>query len=795
MKKSLCTLLFLSLGFLLPAETPVVNEANGNVSLSNGEIGVSFSKQRNFVFGFTDLKSKAPIMFQSQIWYHGRSGNTTHFYQDQAEPAFPLQNYQIKRDGQETGVTANVRNQDFDIAREVSMFNDIPAVGLRYTLTAREGREYGLGSFPTLHFNKEAASVSWNLDADGTKFETAANPSPRALAKAHMIFFHYPKLNRTVLVLANLNAPRKLDYPLGLAGRYNDIKWAKTLSFEHLYLDPIPYLEKGQKRNAEFYFQMLDGGTLTPAQEDAARKLAKRFGVKAPDFDFTALNRLVKMPSESAGRVAPEVWTEISMKKVFPSTAIPSQAVPAVRLETARGEGESAQLVVRPEKDTEMRGLTVSDLTSGSAVIPSSAWRTYLLEYQDRPNALSLYTGCSRVPDKLSRLSEMLPVRLKAGENQPVWLTVRIPRGIPAGLYRGTVTLTLSDAVRKIPVEVKVWNFELPEKSPYRAFGLLWNSPQSHRKELLELLSEYRFAATTNSGGQKELRQYFDGQELRLPDNFSTAQDAVRKNHMNAVVVPYLFLGAWDWKPGKKVQFLSLDPETPEFEKKLSAFLSSAQRQLKEKGILEESFAYMWDEVTAPHYPLMKKTTEMIRRDAPGLKTMCVGAPDPEVIRWNDIICVGSVGTWWGPDAEKIIAEAKQSGKEFWIYLNGETFVPDYPALTTRLTPWRSRIRGISGYLQWSMDYSWKSSFASQGQVWLLYPTSGTPVASVRLEFFRDGIEDYMYLEMLSPEDRKRLAPEIESVAPRYGSTESADPAKLLALRRKMAAALEASSK
>lgn len=795
MNKSLCCLFLLSLGALLPAEPPVAKESNGNVSLSNGEIGISLSKQRNFVFGFKDLKSNAPIMFLSQIWYHGRSGNTTHFYQDQAEPAFPLQNYQIKHDGQETGVTANVRNPDFDIAREVSLFNDTPAVRLRYTLTAREGREYGLGSFPTLHFNKEAASVSWNLDADGTKFETAANPSPLALAKAYMIFFHYPKLNRTVLILANLNTPRTLGYPLGLAGCYNDIKWAKTLSFEHLYLDPIPYLKKGQKRNAEFYFLMLDGGTLSPAQEETARNLAKHFHIKAPDFDLSVVNRLLKTPSEYAGKVSPEVWTEISMKKVFPATAVPSQTVPSIHMEAARGEGESVQLVVRPGTNTEIMGLTVSELNSGTATIPASSWRTYLLEYQDRPNALSLYTGCSRIPDKLSRLSEMFPIRLKADENQPIWLTVQVPRKIPAGIYRGTITLTLSNAVRKIPVEVKVWNFELPETSPCRAFGLLWSSPQSHRKELLKLLSEYHVAATTNSGGQKELRQYFDGRELRLPDNFSTAEEAVKKLHMNAIVVPYLFLGAWDWKPGKKVHFLGLDPETQEFEKKLSAYLGSVQKQLKEKGILKEAFAYLWDEVTAPHYPLMRRTTEILHRAAPGLKTMCVGAPDPEVIRWNDIICVGSVGTWWGPEAEKIIREAKKNGKEFWIYLNGETFVPDNPALTTRLTPWRSRIRGISGYLQWSMDYSWKSSFASQGHVWLLYPTSGTPVASVRLEYFRDGIEDYMYLEMLKPEDRKRLEAEIESVAPRYGNTESADPAKLLSLRRKLATALEKTSK
>lgn len=40
--------------------------------------------------------------------------------------------------------------------------------------------------------------------------------------------------------------------------------------------------------------------------------------------------------------------------------------------------------------------------------------------------------------------------------------------------------------------------------------------------------------------------------------------------------------------------------------------------------------------------------------------------------------------------------------------MNGVTFGTDTEAIVPRLTPWMCHSRGISGFLQWSMDYNWK---------------------------------------------------------------------------------------
>ena len=84
---------------------------------------------------------------------------------------------------------------------------------------------------------------------------------------------------------------------------------------------------------------------------------------------------------------------------------------------------------------------------------------------------------------------------------------------------------------------------------------------------------------TVYYGGQRELRKYFDGKELHMPDDFSLAEKAIKEYGMPMFQAPWLFLGAWDWKPGKKVHFLNLDVNSGEFEEKLPQKLPSSGKR------------------------------------------------------------------------------------------------------------------------------------------------------------------------------------------------------------------------
>lgn len=793
--KKIITLLSL-LAMTAPAAVEI-KEQNGNVSMNNGTLSARLVKGRNYAFNLTgrDRNGKSlGLVIQSMIWYHGRTGNTEHFYQDQSELKWKPQKYEIKGNM----VRVFTGNTDYDVTREMEMFDDIGAVRLEYIITSRESRDFSRDKFPMIYLAKEIQSVSFD-NGNLKDFRTKPAPGGEDLVNTRALLLHMPEYDKTLLMLIDINTPLKYGHKLGLMPTYRKTGWCKIVSFNQLWQGSLPYYDKGMKLGAGIYFQLLDGGSLTEQQKTAARQLAERFQLAPAQFSGSLPAPEYRAPSGLAGKLGgiPGVglWHESPMKRVYPGTESPDRTVSAVKLESAANERESFQLVLNPESPAVLEKVILPELTSsGKHKIPAKNLQACALEYQIVESPLALLYGERKFADKLLPLPERLPLKLTAKENNILHLTVYTPAGTPPGLYAGNVTLRINGKECKVPVSLKVWGFELPKRSAYCAHGLLWNSPQKDREEVLKYLTACGMNGTVYYGGQRELRKYFDGKELHMPDDFSLAEKAIKEYGMPMFQAPWLFLGAWDWKPGKKVHFLNLDVNSGEFEEKFANYLKSFHRQAKEKGILQNSFAYLWDEMTGGHYETMRRTVGMVRKYAPGLRLMTVAAPDPEVLANNDIICVGPLSHWWSRDAQKIVRDSRKNGKEFWIYMNGVTFGTDTEAIVPRLTPWMCHSRGISGFLQWSMDYNWKyGTFAKNGHVWLLYPSADKPVYSVRLEYFRDGVEDFnmmKLMEKLPPEIRTRLEKEIESIAPAFGKT-SLDPVRLAEVRRRIGETLD----
>ncbi len=56
-----------------------------------------------------------------------------------------------------------------------------------------------------------------------------------------------------------------------------------------------------------------------------------------------------------------------------------------------------------------------------------------------------------------------LPLRVDPERNQSIWIEVYTPRDLPAGLYEGTVTVTADGQPLRVPVELQVFDFTLPD--------------------------------------------------------------------------------------------------------------------------------------------------------------------------------------------------------------------------------------------------------------------------------------------------------------------------------------------
>jgi hypothetical protein len=87
------------------------------------------------------------------------------------------------------------------------------------------------------------------------------------------------------------------------------------------------------------------------------------------------------------------------------------------------------------------------------------------------------------------------PIELEADKNQPVWVRVKVPRAVPAGVYKGNIYLEAKDYKARVPIWVEVYDFVLPERMTCTtAFGFsaenVWRyhnvKSEQQRREVLD---------------------------------------------------------------------------------------------------------------------------------------------------------------------------------------------------------------------------------------------------------------------------------------------------------------------
>ena len=76
---------------------------------------------------------------------------------------------------------------------------------------------------------------------------------------------------------------------------------------------------------------------------------------------------------------------------------------------------------------------------------------------------------------------------LQAGQNQPIWADIKVPKGAAPGDYKTTVTVKSDQGTQQIPLDVHVWNFEVPDK-PFleTAFNATGTNDRAVQEQLLD---------------------------------------------------------------------------------------------------------------------------------------------------------------------------------------------------------------------------------------------------------------------------------------------------------------------
>lgn len=457
------------------------------------------------------------------------------------------------------------------------------------------------------------------------------------------------------------------------------------------------------------------------------------------------------------------LWVCGPTYKTMQNTAVPAKKTGVVRISAARNEFEPFQIVLRPKKALANVNVVPHTMTGpNSATIPAWNISTKLVEYVNVTEPTSSDVSAGMYPDPLP---DFAPFTALAEKNNPVWITVYVPASAKPGVYKGTVDVS-ADGIKKIvvPVELKVWDFELPSVSKLRtAFG-----------NEMSYAADYQGATTLE-------------QKRKLLDLYN-------RDFWRHRVAPYSPYAYYDIKTSIKDGYPVLDfsdfdialekyfpmfnsfmlpkPDFAEDEQQKIGYMRALSEHLADKGQLHKAYDYIFDEPTEDQYGNVNEMANIRRMADQRIKVLLTEQPEPKLSDAVDI---------WVPIInnydEKTAKERQAKGNEVWWYIccgprhpYPNNFI-DYPALDQRILPWISWRYGVNGILYWETCYwkdnPWESPMSytpdksgkwGNGDGHLLYPpvkqksaafVDKGPVDSIRWEMIREGIEDYDYFYIL----------------------------------------------
>ena len=465
-----------------------------------------------------------------------------------------------------------------------------------------------------------------------------------------------------------------------------------------------------------------------------------------------------------------------SMEKVLPREA-PVALSPAKGIEVrlARNEKESFQLAVLPvARDLSQVSLRSSDLKSeGGGALSAANVQCDVVGYVETKSKPPYDVSClGWWPDPI--LDFLGPIRIAAGDVQCFWVRVRAPADQAPGIYRGALTLT-AEGIEPIRIDwaVRVRSFAVPAVSPLPlavTFGLPLE--EEYSKMLRRLASGPDWNAKLKYAWADFLADYYLGWDhlyRPAPPDFDVLAHLHKQGRLGAFNLGNFSVYA---REGPKPAAAALDA--------MLRWAREARAGAERLGILDHAYIYGFDEANADWFPVIEATAATVKREIPGALVLTTAYDASYGVK----SVMKSIDAWTPLTAAynpENAAAARAAGKQVWWYIccgphhpHANMFV-EYPAIEGRLlmgamaakyrpdgflyyqiSIWRSQSPIEGGpFTDWNPT-SW-TTYHGDGS-WTCAGPDGTPLPTIRLENFRDGLEDLAYVRVLEEAIKRREA-------------------------------------
>ena len=467
-----------------------------------------------------------------------------------------------------------------------------------------------------------------------------------------------------------------------------------------------------------------------------------------------------------------------------------------LRLYGIKGDVESIQLMITPDKDVLDFNFTMGDIaTQSGSVISADHFEIYAEHYMEVMSSYNPNSFFGYYPDALVPLENYRFRRynsINAGKNQGIWLNVNIPADAEAGTYTGEGKLTLDGEEYAVPVELTVYNVTMPEEVHAQSSYLIW----------------YDYAASGEGSADQEIYEsyfWFLANKRVTPDmpgphitsNYETYVDYVVENLAENPTIPCYGL------PYAVTFADGVNHLNEERVLELLNLLADKNIELRQAGndsidLFKKAYYYLGSICDEPDsvedFALVRESDLIISNakfkvaeklnDYPDLKESLLSLKHIVTTSYSEEMIgtdtQGGVQTWC-PKYRFFHTEAQRQeyldrqnsndrlmGENVWWYgcLDPRAPYPTYHLddnlISSRVVSWMQYDYGIEGELYWCVN--WYTSYSGVRDVWtdaetvqqtpgdgyLVYPGRefgvNGPISTLRLESIRESREDYEYL-------------------------------------------------
>ncbi|MFA6714981.1 MAG: glycoside hydrolase domain-containing protein [Victivallales bacterium] len=555
------------------------------------------------------------------------------------------------------------------------------------------------------------------------------------------------------------------------------------------------YLREAEALNGQLKLLKESVGA-SPENRDGRETAAQFNSLEARLFTvYRELEGYAQFKECSGGReLAFIAGTADSLEKITDSTVNKIKISKRIDISAARNEYESFQLMIIPvQKKIKQVSFSISDLkqADGNAVINKNRVAIKKIEFVKTENSSYKPDYKGLCPDIL------LPVKTVSVLNEkrswhPYWITLHVPPDAVPGNYRGRINISGNGCELAVELNLKVWDFKISGAPHLKtAFNLTpsWLSNfycGSSKYRKYDFLEAYKNFATT-------LQNYY------IQTHYSGIWYSPLEVLYNGIPKHYLTKnknGTFDFsevieclkcfkKAGmncfataafpRKIKSKTF-PET--FKRDMLDYLTRYKKALKENDLLQYGYFYLSDEPEPQTYEAIKDISiNVCAKACPAMKKMIV--IDRRAL--DSIKYLADFVDIWVVHMDIFnsnFSKLQKAGKELWFYMcNTEHPYPalyiDYPSVDYRVIPWICWKYDAKGFLYWGGngwhrcgnsakkmkgDYpglNWNTACnLKNGGSYIIYPgfdanRKPIPLVSLRMEVFRDGMEDYEYLYIL----------------------------------------------